>query len=462
MNGAAANDCLTSNNQGMGEANFNFFFDEFVTGSIRRDQVAADKFTASGQQRIFTGTVNDNTKPLRVTLAWTDPPGPTSGNAFINNLDLEVTVGGNTYKGNVFTGANSVTGGAADTRNNVESVFLPAGVSGSIVVKVKGINIAGDGVPNNADALDQDFALVVYNATTAAVPVIEGGTAAITVESCAPADSAISPGETVTVNFPLANIGTANTTNLVATLQATSGVTSPSGPQTYGALVASGPAVTKSFSFTADPAQSCGSNLVATFNLQDGATNLGTVTFTFRLGTLGAPSTAQYSTGNIAVPIPDVSSVDIPIVVSAGGAVSDVNVKVRINHTFDEDLVIQLVAPDNTIVTLAANRDTALGGGDNYGTGANDCSGTPTIFDDAAATPISGGVPPFAGTFRPETPLSAMNGESLNGTWKLRVTDTATLDTGTIGCVTLEITRQPFVCCGIAGTPVIATGGAAT
>jgi subtilisin-like proprotein convertase family protein len=149
-------------------------------------------------------------------------------------------------------------------------------------------------------------------------------------------------------------------------------------------------------------------------------------------------------------------------VVNAGGAVSDVNVRVRLNHTFDEDLVIQLIAPDNTTVTLSQNRDTAIGGGDNYGTGANDCSGTPTIFDDAAATPISGGVPPFAGTFRPETPLSDLNGKPVNGTWKLRVIDTAAIDTGTVGCVTLEITRQPFVCCGLAGTPIIGSGGNAT
>jgi len=32
-----------------------------------------------------------------------------------------------TYRGNVFSGATCVTGGTADLRNNVESVFLPAG-----------------------------------------------------------------------------------------------------------------------------------------------------------------------------------------------------------------------------------------------------------------------------------------------------------------------------------------------
>ena len=266
----------------------------------------------------------------------------------------------------------------------------------------------------------------------------------------------------MTVDFPLSNIGTADTANLVATLQATGGVTSPSGPQTYGILIQNGPAVTRPFTFTADPSLVCGSNITLTLHLQDGATDLGNVTFTLRTGALGAPVNAQFTTGNIAVPIPDLNSVDVPIVVSQFGAVADMNVKVRLNHTFDHDLVLALIAPDGTTVTLAANRDTAVGGGDNYGTGANDCSGTPTIFDDSVATPISGGLPPFAGTFRPETPLSDLNGHLINGTWKLRVTDTEALDTGTVGCVTLDLTRQAFICCGKSGTPIIILGGNAT
>ncbi|HXD33941.1 MAG TPA: S8 family serine peptidase, partial [Pyrinomonadaceae bacterium] len=460
MNGAGANDSLFSNNQGMGEVNFNNYFDLFTTGSIRRDQVGADKLTASGQQRIVTGSINTNTKPFRVTLAWTDAPGPTSGNAFINNLDLEVSVGGNTYKGNVFSGADSTTGGSADPRNNVESVFIPAGITGNFVVKVKATNIAGNGVPGDADALDQDFALVVSNATAGNIPVMEGGTPAVTAESCAPANTAIDPGETVTVDLPLSNVGTSSTSSLVATLQATGGVSSPSGPQNYGVVVAGGSAVSRPFTFTATT--TCGQNLVITLQLQDGANNLGTVTFTVRTGTLGAPSSALYSTGNIATAIPDVSSVEIPIVVAANGAIADVNARVRLNHTFDHDLVLELVAPDGTTVVLSQNRDTALGGGDNYGTGANDCSGTPTIFDDSAATAIGAGLPPFAGTFRPETPLSDLNGHTLAGTWKLRITDIEAQDVGTVGCVTLDISRQPFVCCGVLGTPVIASGGAAT
>src|SRR5262249_47476698 len=66
-------------------------------------------------------------------------------------------------RGNVFSGPVSATGGSSDTQNNVESVFVPAGVTGPFSVTVTATNIAGVGVPNNASAPDQDFALVIYN-----------------------------------------------------------------------------------------------------------------------------------------------------------------------------------------------------------------------------------------------------------------------------------------------------------
>ena len=51
-------------------------------------------------------------------------------------------------------------------------------------------------------------------------------------ENCFPTNGIMDAGETVTVNFGLQNVGTSNTTNLVATLQATGGVLAPNGPQT--------------------------------------------------------------------------------------------------------------------------------------------------------------------------------------------------------------------------------------
>ena len=275
MTGPGAGDTLWSDNQGMGEMDLGMAFDG--APRLLRDELAGDLFTASGQTRTYSGAVADPGKPFRVTLAWTDAPGSTTGSAANNDLDLTVTLGGVTYKGNVFKGAFSASGGSADTLDNVESVFLPAGVSGGFTITVTAASINSIGVPNSRDALEQDFALAAYNANSVA---IAGATLAA--ESCLPANGVIDPGETVTVNFALLNEGLVNTTNLTATLLAAGGVSAPGGPQTYGALKAGGPAVAMPFTFTAEGA--CGGTITASLVLQDGTNSLGTASYAFQLG----------------------------------------------------------------------------------------------------------------------------------------------------------------------------------
>jgi hypothetical protein len=162
MTGEGAGDTLPSNNQGMGLMNLGRGLDD--TPRLLTDQT--NVLAESGETYTVTGAIASTDQPFRVTLAWTDAPGATTGGPWVNNLDLEVTINGQTYLGNVFSGPNSITGGAADGKNNVESIFLPPGVSGSFTITVRGANIAGDGVPGNDDTTDQDFALVVYNATS--------------------------------------------------------------------------------------------------------------------------------------------------------------------------------------------------------------------------------------------------------------------------------------------------------
>jgi PKD repeat protein len=121
-------------------------------------------FANTGETWVATWSVADPTKPVRISMAWTDMAGAIGANpALVNDLDLAVVVGGNTYKGNVFSSGWSVPGGSADTLNNLENVFVQAGVNGTIQITVQATNIAGDGVPYNGDPTDQDFALVCYN-----------------------------------------------------------------------------------------------------------------------------------------------------------------------------------------------------------------------------------------------------------------------------------------------------------
>ena len=100
--------------------------------------------------------------------------------------------------------------------------------------------------------------------------------------------------------------------------------------------------------FTFTVSATCGNFVDITLQLQDGAIDYGTIVYRLRTGTLGAGIPTVYTTGNIATPIPDVSSVDIPILVNQNGAAGDVNVRVRLNHTFTRDLTLSLIAPDNT------------------------------------------------------------------------------------------------------------------
>ena len=127
------------------------------------DQTAL--FTTSGQTWSQRVQAADSSQPLRITLAWSDAPGPGSGGrtaAWVNDLDLTLSQGGTVYHGNAFVGGVSAPGGVADTRNNVEMVLLPA-PAGVYELRVTAANIAGDGVPYNGDPTDQDFALVCYN-----------------------------------------------------------------------------------------------------------------------------------------------------------------------------------------------------------------------------------------------------------------------------------------------------------
>ena len=163
LTGVSANDTLPSNSQGYGMPNMSLMFDD--TPKVLLDQ--SETFDNSGETRTYTWGIADPTKPVRVALAWTDEPGQIGTSPQVNNLDLKVEVGGQTYLGNHFTSQFSVTGGSPDTKNNYEAVFLPAGTSGDVTITITATNIAGDGVPNSGDDTDQDFGLVCSNCSQA-------------------------------------------------------------------------------------------------------------------------------------------------------------------------------------------------------------------------------------------------------------------------------------------------------
>ncbi len=162
MNGLITNSSTIPNgNEGWGRMNMRFIMN---TGVPMKHVNETHEFFSPGESVFYSGTVSDPTKPVRFTLVWSDPPG-VADPALVNNLDLTVTVGANTYRGNVFAGGVSVTGGANSTVDNVENVFLAAGIPAGtpVTITVNATALNGDGILGNSDATDQHFSLVAHN-----------------------------------------------------------------------------------------------------------------------------------------------------------------------------------------------------------------------------------------------------------------------------------------------------------
>jgi Mg-chelatase subunit ChlD len=124
-------------------------------------------FDTNGQEWTIRVAPVDTTRPMRITLAWTDAPGAAGANpALLNDLDLEVTetATGDVFRGNVFNNGFSTTGGAFDTLNNVECVYVAA-PDGVYDVTVIAGTLRADARPPFAAATPwQDFAIVLDNA----------------------------------------------------------------------------------------------------------------------------------------------------------------------------------------------------------------------------------------------------------------------------------------------------------
>jgi hypothetical protein len=140
---------------------------------------------STGQTYTTQVAYQSASQPLKFTMVYTDAPGATGANpALVNRISLRVTApGGQIWYGNSFSNGYSVSGTAAgntniagenwdrngdmyDDTNNIECVYIPTtGLqSGTYTVDVIGTSVTTDVITGGA--VDQDFALVMYNAVT--------------------------------------------------------------------------------------------------------------------------------------------------------------------------------------------------------------------------------------------------------------------------------------------------------
>ncbi|TWP44782.1 S8 family serine peptidase [Lentzea tibetensis] len=139
-----------------------------------------------------------------------------------------------------------------------------------------------------------------------------------------------------------------------------------------------------------------------TATVTDSAGKTGSASFSWTVNPVGTGCAAKTNDANFN--IPDLGTASSPIAISgcSGNGSATASVKVDIIHTWKGDLVVDLVAPDGTVYNLH-NRT---------GGSANDIHETYTVN---------------------------LSSEAANGTWTLRASDKAFLDTGNIDSWTLDL-----------------------
>jgi uncharacterized delta-60 repeat protein/uncharacterized repeat protein (TIGR01451 family) len=264
--------------------------------------------------------------------------------------------------------------------------------------------------------------------------VVPAGTA-LTSES-GPVNGGIDPGETVSMLFAFRNAAGTNTANLVATLLATNGITSPSSPQNYGALLVHGPSISKSFSFTANATN--GQLISATFLLVDGLeTNRAAVNFVVGQATTTYSNLSLITINDNTNASPYPSTINVS---SLPGVVSKATVTLsNLSHTWPSDIDSILVSPSGRATHLLTKCGSSIA-----------VNNVTLTFDDTAST-IPNGIQLFPGTYHPtcyapssppfpvpappppyQTNLSTFNLSNPNGVWSLYVLDDRNLNTGMI------------------------------
>ncbi|AWX44909.1 hypothetical protein HME9304_01914 [Flagellimonas maritima] len=156
-------------------------------------------------------------------------------------------------------------------------------------------------------------------------------------------------------------------------------------------------------------------------------------------GTFGTP----FSFTTTQVDCRNVSSKTLPLTISNIGSptitstiqfvedlsITDINVNLELTHTFLQDLIITLISPSGTRVTLVSG---ACGDLDNIN----------AVFDDDGANIVCSATPAISGTVSPIGSLASLVGESTFGDWTLEIRDTAPNDGGALVSFSLEVCAE--------------------
>ena len=137
----------------------------------------------------------------------------------------------------------------------------------------------------------------------------------------------------------------------------------------------------------------------------------------------------------VANTTPFISTLNVP----STNVISDVNVTVNISHTWVKDMTISLISPTGTEIQLVASPCT------------NSARANITAtFDDSGNSLVCATNPAISGTVIPFQSLTGFNGQTMNGTWQLKVLDPYNVDGGAINSWSLNLCNLQQATMGIA------------
>jgi uncharacterized delta-60 repeat protein/uncharacterized repeat protein (TIGR01451 family) len=308
---------------------------------------------------VLTGLTNST---IEVEASTANGSGIANSNYFPTNAELVFLPGQTVAYFYVTPINNHVIGPDHTVELNLSDVQAPPSVAG-------------------VDLLTPSTALLTIQECNGAF-IVQSGTAFVT-GSISPSTGEIFANDRVTILLGLRDIAGGDTTNLVATMEATNGVANVSAPQKYGVLIENGPTVSKAFTFTVTGTN--GQSITATLDLQDGSRDLGTVGFGFTVG----GNTASF-TNSAAILLPEIGNgatratnsvapgYGYPSLIDVSG-IPGLMTKATVTlsnfgHSFPSDVDVVLQAPNGSNSILMSH----VGGG----TGV---SGVTLTFDQTAA-----------------------------------------------------------------------------
>ncbi|HLP85204.1 MAG TPA: zinc-dependent metalloprotease family protein [Phycisphaerales bacterium] len=259
------------------------------------------------------------------------------------------------------------------------------------------------------------------------------------------ANTRVDVGESaIQLTIPVSNLGLTTATNVTGTLTSlTPTATVVSNTATYPAITSLTNANNASaFVVSVSPSHPCGSPIALQFAVTS-AQGSGSFNISLPTGVPGGPGPANryiYAGSPVPLGTGNAGPVNVPLVVArSNGTIADINFSFDgtacnaadaattngVSQTWNGDMTYTLISPAGTRVTLFNQRG---------GSGNHLCN---TLFDDSASTAIASVGTTltnlFSGAWRPESPLSAFNGQSPLGTWNLELRDAfASADAATV------------------------------